>query len=321
MKKDQLKRLLFVAPAFMVILLYYIVSTQKTMDNIKHKVNRSPDAAYLHLISVVDIDGDLVKLRPGKPFSVSREVVYDPTSATPALRHSNCFALPPMTLNPLLRAGENSDGSVGPCNVNMIGFVPHAHTHLETSAHILATQTNPPTVTDIPPENLTGLVYLIDLSDLKALPGAQIPVEVIKEKLEANRLPIGILAIKTRASLLPQDHDFTGRDFLSLSAEAATYIHDYRFQSTGEPPVSTRIDCLIVDLPSVDPETDKKMFAHRSFFGLPFSGFNAKDEELRAIVELAWFPDLKEGYYHAFITPPQIRIDAVATGVVFQPLH
>ncbi|NIM14000.1 MAG: hypothetical protein GTO45_18295 [Candidatus Aminicenantes bacterium] len=44
------------------------------------------------------------------------------------------------------------------------------------------------------------------------------------------------------------------------------------------------------------------------------------DNERRALVELAWFSDLEEGYYYVVITPPRFQANAVSTGVVFQPL-
>jgi kynurenine formamidase len=190
--------------------------------------------------------------------------------------------------------------------------VPHGLTHLETSAHILNIDSESSFITGIPSRNLEGVVYLIDLTHIKAEPGASISWQEINRKLNPNPLPFSILAIKTQASLLPMDYDFSGKNFLSLSPEAAKGIHDYRF----------KINCLLLDLPSIDPEQDGgKLAAHRNYFGLPITGTEGIiDKEKRSLVELAWFHDLKEGYYYCVLTPPRFQTHAVTTGIIFYPL-
>jgi len=273
------------------------------------------------ILNVTDSAGKKQEFHLAGPVSVSREVLFSPKTKSP-----NAFHLPPIQTKTVEYEGQFI-GDVkrgGSCNVDVLSYVPHGLTHIETAAHILNTDTKPFSINDIPPENLHGIVYLIDLAQYSAEPGAQIPWEPIETKLKQNRLPISMLALKTTASLLPQDYDFSGKNFLSLSPNAALGIHDYRFYFPGSSKVKEekRIDCLLLDLPSIDPEKDEgKLSDHRRYFGIPLTGHNAVDSEKRTIVELAWFSHLNEGYYYAVITPPRFQTHAVTTGIFFYPLN
>lgn len=282
-------------------------------------VNSKKDGTFVQLrLEVIDAKGKTVGFRPGEPRSVARDVLFKPESSS-----ANAFHLPKIRSRTVEFEGQFT-GDVnrgGSCNVDILSYVPHGLTHIETSAHILSPDSNPPTIKDIPLEHFCGIVYLIDLTHLGTEPGRQIPWKEIEIKLEQNTIPISMLALKTRASLLPSDYDFSGKDFLSLSPEAAKGIHDYSFPGSGSSPVQQPINCLLLDLPSIDPEADGgKLTAHRNFFGLPGTGHSGEDREKRALVELAWFSNLGEGYYYALITPPPFQANAVSTGIVFQPL-
>ncbi len=328
-KRGRLLRTLIVVPVLLIIVFYYTTSMNKQMKKIKREVSGQMDIAngVRHQCAVVDKRGDVRWFAMGTPVSVAREVYFRDEIKTP-----NAFHLPtPRTST--LEVKNQLTGDVdrgGTCNVDVLSYVPHGLTHLETSAHVLGPKVQPPTVIDIPQEYFSGLVYLIDLSRLKAGPGDQIPAAAIKPTLEKNALPITMLAIKTRASRLSQHYDFSGEKFLSLSPEAAQLIHDYRF--TAPPPskgknkekkkIVSQIQGLIVDLPSLDAESDGgKLLAHRRFFGLPDTGTEAEDKEKRFAVELAWFEQLSEGYYYATITPPRFQTNAVSTGVMFHTLQ
>lgn len=312
MQRDRLKRALFIIPVFLIIVFFYTVSMDKKMKQIKQEVKQdmTKTRGVQLQLALKDREGKTRWFVPGEPQSVSREVYFKERT-----RSVNAFHLSPITLKTVEFEGQFV-GDVtrgGSCNVDTLQYVPHGLTHLETSAHILSPASNPPTVNDIPPENLSGIVYLIDLSHLGTKKGESIPPEAVQKKLETLTLPVSMLALKTHSSLLPQDHDFSGKDFLSLAPETAKVIHDYRSPN--------RIDCLILDLPSIDPESDGgKLAAHREYFGLPQTGHTAADNEKRALVELAWFADLEEGYYYAVITPPRFETHAVTTGIIFQPL-
>lgn len=277
----------------------------------------------IHLqLALNDNAGKTHWYRLGTPYPVSREVSFNGETHSPNAFHLPVFTTQTFQYKDVFTGDVDKGGS---CNVDILQYVPHGLTHLETSAHLLSPAGNPPTVKDIPIENLTGLIYLIDLSHLGKEPGQTVPWEPVKKKLEENKLPITMLAIKTHASMLPQDYDFSGKNFLALSPEAAKGIHNYRFPSASPEQErntpSTRIDCLLLDLPSIDPEQDRGLLlAHRHYFGLPLTGTAAKDTKKRALVELAWFSNLKEGYYYATITPPRFQANAVSTGITFRPL-
>lgn len=310
MSNGKVRRALFIIPLLFVMFFYFIVSTQKQMRKIKKEA-----AGTMHnkgmMIKVLDTHGEDRWFGMGDFKTVSREVLLNNETKAP-----NAFHLTPFSSRTVEFEGQFI-GDVkrgGSCNVDTLSYVPHGLTHLETSAHLLNPDAHPPTVKDIPPESLSGIALLLDLSYLGKEPGGKIPWDAVRPVLEKNTLPISLLAIKTHASILPQDYDFSSKDFLSLSPETAKGIHDYRLDGN-------RIDCLILDLPSIDPESDGgKLLAHRNFFGLPLTGMDAEDKEKRALVELAWFSDLQEGYYYVFISPPRFDTNAVTTGILLRPL-
>jgi len=278
--------------------------------------------AYLE---VIDTAGRSRRFAIGSPISASRDVLLKPF--VKSTQSSNAFFIPLPQARTLEFEGQFV-GDVergGSCNVDILSYVPHGITHLETSAHILGAASAPPTVKDIPPQHLSGIALLIDLTHLETNPGSRIPWDAVEEKLKQNVLPVSMLAIKTKASMLPPDYDFSGNDFLSVSPSAARGIHDYEVTINGTADPSTilqrRIDCLILDLPSIDPEEDQgKLLAHRRFFGLPDTGHDAQDPEKRVLVELARFENLSEGYYFVTVTPPLFQANAVSTGIIFQHL-
>ncbi|MFC2155259.1 cyclase family protein [Acidobacteriota bacterium] len=261
-----------------------------------------------HQLRVRDSKNETKTFHLGQPRTVSREVTFYPET-----KSVNGFYLPRIE-STTFQYKDQFVGDVqkgGSCNVDILRYVPHGLTHIETSAHILSWDERAVTLKDIPPQNLCGLVYLMDLTHLEAKPGQSIDRRDIEARIKKITLPITMLALKTRASLLPQDTDFSGKDYLYLHPEAAQAIHDFK----------PRLHCLILDLPSIDRENDGgQLLAHRYFFGLPRKAHQWVDKEKRTLVELAWFSDLKEGYYYAVITPPSFQSNAVSTGIFFHPL-
>lgn len=278
---------------------------KKEMTMNRDRVNQTHEPHERLLIEVLDKRKSIHRFSLANPVKVSRDVLFSPEPKT-----ANAFYLPTANAKTVEFEGQfigdvNRGGS---CNVDVLSYVPHGITHLETSAHVLSPDAHPPTVKDIPPDRLTGLVYLIDLTDLPE-DTKTIPWQAVNEKLEKLEFSIRLLALKTRGSQLPQDYDYSGKDFLALSEQTAKGIHDFGIQ------------CLLLDLPSIDPEKDEgKLLAHRAFFGLPSTGIEANDREKRALVELAWFDGLEEGYYYSYITPPSFQANAVTTGIIFHPL-
>jgi kynurenine formamidase len=277
-----------------------------TKSSLKDEV-RKMNSIELRL-SVKDLNDKTRAFRLTEPAPVSREVDFFPVTKAP-----NGFSLPRISRKTFVYKDKfiGNVGEGGACNVDILNYVPHGLTHIETSAHILMQDENAVTIKDIPVQNLSGLVYLLDITDIDAEAGRSVRWQDVEAKLKKITLPIRMLALKTQASLQPRDTDFSGKDFLYLSPETAEKLHDFK----------PRINCLLLDLPSIDRESDGgKLAAHRHFFGLPQKGCRWEDKEKRTLVELAWFSDLQEGYYYAFITPQRFQTNAVSTGIVFHPL-
>lgn len=248
----------------------------------------------------------------GNPISVSR-----PIKLIPQTKSSNAFYLPPVSyktfeLNSAFIGDVTKGGS---CNVNILNFSPHGITHVESSAHILEQNQNAKTIEKIAPNKLIGIVYLIDLTS-QLFPNTKLILkDIIETKLKSIDLPVSMIALKTFSSELSPFHDFSGKDFLALSPSAAELLHDFRNNNEN------LLSCLILDLPSTDPEQDGgRLIAHRKFFGIPLEGYKSDDIEGRLIIELAYFNKVKEGYYYCVIAPPKFQTDAMATDVLFFPL-
>ena len=114
---------------------------------------KSKNAALVTtIIEAIDAEGKTRRFRLGEPRSVSREVLFAPGATS-----SNAFHLPGIHSRTVEFEGQfigdvNRGGS---CNVDLLSYVPHGLTHLETAAHILSGEANPPTVKDIPLEQLS----------------------------------------------------------------------------------------------------------------------------------------------------------------------
>lgn len=197
----------------------------------------------------------------------------------------------------------------GSCNVNYLTFCPHNITHIETSAHILSAECQPPTVADINAYDLVGTAFLIDLSALDTIHNGQITIENILPVLDTLNHPVQMIAIKTASSQLDEHFDFSGRGFLSIHPETAKFLHN--FQKNG-----SNIKCLILDLPSIDQEVDEgKLLAHRAWFAIPDIGIIANDTKRNTLVELAYFHNVTTGYYDVHISPPLFHSDAAPVGI------
>lgn len=243
-----------------------------------------------------------------QPLSISRQL--DLT------KQSNAFNLPEVKSETFsfedLFIGDVLQG--GSCNVDILSFCPHNLTHIECSSHIL-NQTLPETVSmaDISLNHLQGLIYVIDLRAI-VKDSKLILKEHLEKELAKINLPVTAIALKTPASDLEQNFDFSGKDFLALSKEAAEEINKFSFQGT-------KITTLILDLPSTDSENDDgKLLAHRTFFEIPETGITFKDTKKKVIVELAYFSEIDQNYYYFIMTPPKIKTNAIITDILFFPL-
>lgn len=244
----------------------------------------------------------------GNPISVSRIVAPS--------QHSNAFYLPELHSQSFMYkdvfVGDVLSG--GSCNVDVLSFCPHNLTHIETSDHILDQSNSKASIKDIPGDRYQGLVYLIDVSKKLADKDKFIPSNLIKEELQKVTLPISALAFKTGASLLDENYDFSGKDFLALHEESSQEIVNFSLEDQ-------KVKTLILDLPSTDSENDQgKLLAHRAFFEIPREGIEFNDSKKKAIVELAYFRNVVQDYYYFIMTPPKIQANAIITDILFYPL-
>ena len=243
------------------------------------------------------------QIRLKKPISISRKVSSQLSS--------NCFNLPKLKISPF-KVPEEFLGDVnqgGTCNVDIICYTPHNITHIETSAHILERNSESITIDRIEKNAFCGVVYVIDLSEITYSKANLITWDLLKDKLKNLEIPCDHIAIKTEASLLPEDYDFSEKNFISIDPLASKKLHDFSYQNK-------KLKGLILDLPSADIEKDGgKLLAHRNFFGLPEGITNYIDIEKRIIVELAHFKDVEEGYYYMIMTPSLLKVNAIATDI------
>lgn len=226
------------------------------------------------------------------PISVSRTIVLNPQ-----YRSSGAFHLPSFSTSTFEAGdfvGDLKRG--GSCRVDIHSYSPHNFTHIESCAHI---DINGNTLDKIDRKKLSGIVFLADLSSVS---DDFVEWDPLIGKFDYKKLDA--LAIKTSASLLPQDHNFTQSDFMAIHQTTAQKLFDMD------------IDLLILDLPSMDKETDNTLSSHKIFFG---SDQNVNTQ--KTIIELAYFQNLEEGYYYYVLTPPILQTDATITDIWFYPLE
>lgn len=226
------------------------------------------------------------------PISVGRTI-----SLQPQYRSSGAFHLPKF-LTSTFEVGDfiGDMKRGGSCRVDLHRYSPHNLTHIESSAHI---DENGITLDKIDRNKLSGTVFLADLSSIIS---DFVKWEHLIDKFDHTKMDA--LAIKTSSSLLPQDKDFTQSDAMA--------VH----HTTAQKFIDLGIDLIILDLPSMDKETDSTLASHKIFF--------ESDKTTRSqnvIIELAHFHNLKEGYYYFVLTPPILQTDATITDIWFYHLE
>lgn len=226
------------------------------------------------------------------PISVSRTIVLNPQYESTGAFHLPSFSTSTFEAGDFV--GDLKRG--GSCRVDIHSYSPHNFTHIESCAHIDITGN---TLDKIDRKKLSGIVFLADLSSVS---DDFVEWDHLIGKFDYKKLDA--LAIKTSASLLPQDHDFTQSDFMAIHQTTAQKLFDMD------------IDLLILDLPSMDKETDNTLSSHKIFFG---SDQNVNTQ--KTIIELAYFQNLEEGYYYYVLTPPILQTDATITDIWFYTLE
>lgn len=256
----------------------------------------------------LSLNSKIFSFQLGKPVSVSRPILID--------KHTHAFNLPDVLSRPFkyenIFIGDVLQG--GSCNVDILSFCPHNLTHVETSDHILNQKSAYASINKVPVNHLQGLVYVIDLTKKLNPDTKLIQLKHIEDELAKISYPITAIALKTFASELSPEYDFTGKNFLALSKEVSEYISHCSF-------ASQKITTLLLDLPSTDQENDGgKLLAHRAFFEIPDKGFEFLDTKKKVIAELTYLNEIKQNYYYFIMTPAKIQTNAIITDILFYPL-
>ncbi|MFC1477821.1 cyclase family protein, partial [candidate division KSB1 bacterium] len=186
-----------------VIVVVYIGYTQIYLK--QDAVNEQRGSNVKVTLSVIDKDGEKRTFTAGQPVPVDRRILFRPDMKAP-----NAFSLPPVSVETFAAGDFTADvDRDGVCNVEILSTAVHNVTHFETSSHVLSYSANSTTVDEVPADRLSGLLYVVDLTDIPAEPGRNIAWSDIESRLERITLPVTMLALKTQASLLPEDTDFS----------------------------------------------------------------------------------------------------------------
>ena len=264
--------------------------------------------SYSIEIKIKDRKNNQISFNMNNPTSVSRKILYKGE-----FESSSAFYLPGLQSIPF----TNKSGFIGAinkggsCNVNVLTFSPHSLTHIETSSHVTTDHELTASVKDLEPEILNGPVYLLDCTAETAIENNFINWEFVKEKLDNLSYIPEILALKTKSSQFPENYNFSGKNFISLGQKASRFLSE-------EYPV---IKLLILDLPSADNETETILMGHKEFLLLNKENNDLIFKSPKAIVELAHFGILNQGYYFCMLTPTKIETDAMITDILFWNLE
>lgn len=228
----------------------------------------------------------------------------------------------------VIRFGESFVGSVaegGACNYQKITLTPHGNgTHTECYGH-LSNQEEKKTTINQSLQKFCFVAYLISISpkeiteedlqttSLIALEGiASVGDKVVLKKdienaihhLEKNNLSFDALIIRT----LPNEEDKKVRQYSGTNPP-------YLEPAIGEFLAKQGIEHLLLDLPSVDRESDKgKLFVHKGFWNIITENGKDNFSEIRqnaTITELIFVENsIRDGVYLLNLQIPALEIDA-----------
>ncbi|MDN5864915.1 MAG: cyclase family protein [Gammaproteobacteria bacterium] len=193
------------------------------------------------------------------------------------------------------------------CNASTLRIAPHGNgTHTETVAHLCESGPDAPSL-------LAGGWMPAWLASVEIGASAAIAPDSLTEALACVE-NTGAIALVLRT--VPNDMGKLRRDYDRgappgrLSTAAAQLVAD------------SRIEHLIVDLPSLDRLDDPELPAHRAFFGLPPGSRNLRDAKRRhaTITEMIFAADeLADGLYLLDLQMPRWRLEAVPSRPLVVP--
>ena len=210
--------------------------------------------------------------------------------------------------------GSIDDG--GYLNCKILTIAPHGMgTHTESIRHIVAD--GPPVCEIVPLVPIR--IRLVTLSPVQLTetsesysPGESTDLVLTEARLQIlvknldNSDVIGLM-IRSTGDVDKKDADYTGANPPFFTTEAMKYI-------------SSRFEHLLVDLPSVDRESDDgQLLNHRSFWNVEAGQTHLRSDckSQRSITEMIDVPALiKDGDYWCLIAVPNIETDALPSRVL-----
>lgn len=194
-----------------------------------------------------------------------------------------CFGIGAMRKKQLYKI----NGSVG-CRCEEITFCPHANTtHLETSAHVFEDGVKPNYIL----HKIQPLMAAYISNDLSKLPPSN-----------------DIMAVVFRSGVV---WEAWNRKCFDFTGTTPPFITENCIKNVFRSFPNLRY--LLVDLPSVDPESDGgRLSCHKAFFNSGGIG----------IIELCSIPkNVPNGQYALSINPVSFDSDAVPCAPILYPLH
>lgn len=197
-----------------------------------------------------------------------------------------CFGIEPVKYEKLFRIRDG----VG-CNCDRINFCPHANgTHIESRAHVYEDG-------ERVLESIKGLSPLLvaKLIDIRSISQEIVPQE--------HYTAVIVRSSTVNKHMASSNFDFTGTNPPCITVSAMRHILA-AFPNT---------QVLLVDLPSVDPESDGgQLLVHKEFFSRP---------KTVAIVELCHIPEyIQQGTFALALNVAPFDSDACPCAPIIYPL-
>ncbi|MBI1184246.1 cyclase family protein [bacterium] len=222
---------------------------------------------------------------------------FDISVGVGAAHQVNAYGMPNAEITTYRSGGFVGDVNAGgSCNVRNIKFNPHGNgTHTECVGHV---SKNYQTINKVLHEYMfVGNLITVEAGECIGADDLQ-----VLDKLP----PAEALVLRT----LPNGAD---KAHFNHSGANSTYIHPQAMQFI----VAKGIKHLILDLPSVDAETDPDLTAHKIFWELA-SGETSQ----KTITELVYIPnEIADGLYLINLMLPNMYCDAVPSKPILYPLR
>lgn len=216
-------------------------------------------------------------------------------------QNPNCYwAEPPCAM--VIRSGSfvGSVAQGGVCDYHQLTITPHGNgTHTETVGHIIAEEVPVSEAAKQPLHSQLISVKPIQKGDSWVVSEEDVLRQLLPNSLEA----LIIRTLPNDQSKLTRQYSGTNPPFLAPTLGAKLY--------------ELGIKHLLVDLPSLDPESDGgKLAAHHGFFGT-----SHKIDRNRTVTELIFVPEqAQDGQYLLMIQLPPLCIDAAPSRPIIYPV-